>query len=152
MNKSRKWQFTFILTVIALTVYNILPTLFFYSKPLKSPIRETEDLACAKEISERVDSLEKNALDWVKAFCKNIQVTPSSISMNPSSPDLISVKFLKSEEATRLRETLPRSGSLIPFSPASLHLSSGVEDPKEVFIQRKIATKLSQNKKLFEYV
>ncbi len=38
MEKQKKWQFYLIIAVIVLTIYNILPTVFYYSKPLKSPI------------------------------------------------------------------------------------------------------------------
>lgn len=152
MNKSRKWQFSLIITVIALTIYNILPTLFYYSKPLTSPIQEKEAMECAKEIYERVDSLEKEALDWLKAYCTHVHLSPSSILVDPSSSDLISVRFLKTEDATRLRELLPRAGHLIPFFPASLHLGSQSDDPKEVLVQRKIGLKLSKINKLFESI
>lgn len=38
MLKKKNWQLYLILVVIALTIYNILPTVFYYSKPLKSAI------------------------------------------------------------------------------------------------------------------
>ena len=38
MDKQKKWQSFLILAVIALTLYNILPTLFYYCKPLKNPM------------------------------------------------------------------------------------------------------------------
>ena len=40
MEKQKTWQRYFIAAIILLTLYNILPTVFFYSKPLKSPIDE----------------------------------------------------------------------------------------------------------------
>ena len=40
MEKQKRWQYYLIVAVIFLTIYNILPTVFYYTKPLKSPIDE----------------------------------------------------------------------------------------------------------------
>lgn len=36
MEKQKKWQVWLIIAVMTLTLYNILPTVFYYSKPLKN--------------------------------------------------------------------------------------------------------------------
>ena len=66
-----------ILSVIALTVYNILPTLFYYTEPLKQPSSEVEGKDIAVALSRRVDGIEKDSLDWLGSFCELIQVSPS---------------------------------------------------------------------------
>ena len=45
--KQKRWQFYLIVAVMALTLYNILPTVFYYTKPLGSPIVEGR----AKEVA-----------------------------------------------------------------------------------------------------
>ena len=42
MEKQKRWQFYLIIAVLVLTLYNILPTIFFYSKPLNVSDRCSE--------------------------------------------------------------------------------------------------------------
>ncbi len=139
MEKQKKWQFFLILAVVALTLYNILPTIFYYSKPLKSPIteRQAEELSLA--IVKRVDQLESDAKDWLSSYCNLIQAKPQSILSSRSN---LILTFTKNEEASRFRKLFPRAGSLIPFVPAQLTLAPQENSSKEVIIQRRIPVRL----------
>ena len=44
MDKQKKWPLVLILSVVALTIYNILPTIFYYAQPLKSAVCEEEGM------------------------------------------------------------------------------------------------------------
>jgi SecD/SecF fusion protein len=59
MQKRTKLQFWIITLVIILTIYNILPTVFYYSKPLKEPINAKQAGYVSKGISARVTELER---------------------------------------------------------------------------------------------
>lgn len=150
MEKQRKWQLFLILFVIALTIYNIAPTIFYYCKPLKEPLSQAQGEQIAARIEKRVNDLEIEAKDWLVSFCNLIGVKPLSISLGPQPPSLISLHFAKSEEASRLRAFLPRSGSLIPFAPAQLSLPPQGEDSKEVLVQRHVPIRLK--KEFFSFV
>ena len=56
MEKRKRWQTFLILAVVVLTVYNILPTIFYYAKPLKKPISQKEAEKVALNIVDRVNS------------------------------------------------------------------------------------------------
>lgn len=146
MEKQKKWQLFLILAVIALTLYNILPTLFYYFKPLKSSITEVQAKEIASSIEKRVASLEADSKDWLHSFCNLIQVNPQSLK--PDGQNWI-VSFTKSDEAQKFRKHLPRAGSLIPFVPAQLGLAPQEENAKEVLVQRRIPTRL--DKKYFSF-
>lgn len=151
MEKKRKTQFALILIVVALTLYNILPTLFFYAKPLRSPVSKEMAEQAAAEIAERVDLLEEEAIAWLDSYCRLLNVHPQSITSDSSSSDLIHIKFSKSEEAQTLRKFLPRAGLLIPFAPAQLGVVPPSDNLKEVTIQRRIGLRL-KDKALFQYI
>jgi len=68
MDKQRKWQLLLILVCIGLTLYNILPTLFYYSRPLKNPIGSDAGKEIALSIEKRVASLEGESIEWVHSF------------------------------------------------------------------------------------
>ncbi len=155
MDKKRKWQFALILAVVALTVYNILPTLFYYLKPLANPVSQTAAEEYAADIAARVDKLETDSIEWLESYCHLLNIHPQSIQVAANAPDLITIKCSKSEEARTLRKFLPRAGLLIPFAPGQLGINPTVDNPKEVLVQRKIGVRLSPLTKkgsLFEYI
>lgn len=139
MEKQKKWQLFLILAVIALTIYNILPTVFFYCKPLKSPITETQGKEIGSHIVKRLSNLETEAKEWISSFCDLIHVKPLSIQTDDQN---IIATFAKTEEASRFRKMFPRAGSLIPFVPAQLGLPPQEESSKEVLIQRQVPAHL----------
>jgi SecD/SecF fusion protein len=139
MEKQKKWQLYLIVAVILLTLYNILPTVFYYSKPLKSPIDEKRSHAVAEQVVQRVNALEVEAKDWLESFCKLIKVKPQSIEMSADRPQFVTVQFKNAEDANMFREHLPRAGALIPFVPAQLTLYDPRDTTsKSVLVQRRI--------------
>ena len=80
MDKQKKWPLVLILSVMALTIYNILPTIFYYAQPLKSAVCEEEGMKVAVSVAERLNSMEKDALDWLDSYCHLLQIKPASIS------------------------------------------------------------------------
>jgi SecD/SecF fusion protein len=151
MEKQRKWHFFLILTVIALTIYNISPTIFYYAKPLKEPLSESMALDLSSDIAARVNQLEPDAIAWLSSFCDLLHIKPAAISSDENNSQFLTVRFSKPEEASRLRHYLPRAGSLIPFAPAGLSLvAQNIQDnPKTVLVQRKIPIRLKPD--LFTY-
>lgn len=139
MEKQKKWQLYLIVTVIILTIYNILPTIFYYSKPLKTPIDQNRANEISKQIIERVNDLEPQAEEWLASFCRLIKVSPLSIATKQDQPQFAVVNFKNVEDANRFRHYLPRSGALIPFVPAQLSLYDPNETAsKSVLVQRRI--------------
>ncbi len=139
MEKQKKWQRYLIMAVIVLTIYNILPTVFFYSNPLKAPIDAGRSQKIAEKIVQRVNALESETKDWLDSFCNLLKVKPQAIVINPDQPQLVSLTFKNIEDATQFSKYLPRAGMLIPFVPAQLNLL----DPhttanKTVLVQRRI--------------
>jgi len=150
MEKQRKWQFLLILTVIVLTIYNILPTVFYYLKPLKEPVSPAAAETVAASVVKRLDCLEGEAVDWIQSYCDLIRAKPLSVAIDEKNPQFVIVSFAKAEEARRLRAYLPRAGSLIPFGPAQLSLPPQEESEKEIIVQRKIPIRLQRED--FSYV
>ncbi len=142
MEKQKKWQLFLILAVVALTLYNILPTIFYYCRPLKSPITESRGLEIASSIVKRVDCLESDAKEWLSSFCELIHVKPLYIQSDAQN---MTIAFAKSEEAARFRNMVPRAGSLIPFVPAQLSLAPQNESTKEVIVQRHVPVHLEKD-------
>ena len=52
MEKKKPWQLVLIVAVLLLTIYNILPTIIYYSKPLRDPVtKERSDSVAASAIA-----------------------------------------------------------------------------------------------------
>jgi len=163
MKKKSGWQLTIIITVIGLTLYNILPTVLYYAKPLKAPINEKQAESISTSIMTRVNHLEKETRDWLVSFNDLIQVKSSKIRFLEKSPQIIEIAFENQKDADRFKKMLPRAGSLIPFYPAQLSLyqnraptetlSEGHKENSIVYVHRNIPLKFSEMepKKHFTY-
>lgn len=140
MEKQKRWQFYLITAVIILTIYNILPTVFFYTKSLKKPIDQKQSEKIASESLARVNRLESDALSWVKSYAKLLGLKPSSVSLSKNQPQHIEVSFSKNDDAELFRKNFNRSGSLITFPPAQLTLApgEGLEKANKVTILRSV--------------
>ncbi|MBA3602887.1 MAG: protein translocase subunit SecD [Parachlamydiaceae bacterium] len=145
MEKQKKWQFYMILAVIALTLYNILPTIFYYTKPLKADIDSKYAKEVALDIVERVDALENDSKEWLYSFNNLLGISPQSIELQKDNPRLIEVTFKNSQDAQKFQHFLPRAGALIPFVPEQLGLNTSGDalDPNKVLVSRQISVHLS---------
>ena len=155
MEKQKRWQFYLIVAVLVLTLYNILPTLFFYSKPLQSPIEAPRAQTVASGIIERVNQLESDSKSWLYSFAKLVGVKPTSIDLVSTNSGLFDVGFNNEQDAALFKRFLPRAGALIPFVPAQLELSSEgpTQNPAHVYVQRNVAFKIdpSEADQLFQF-
>lgn len=141
MEKIKRWQVYLIIALVVLTVYNILPTLFFYSNSLSKPISEKEALQTTASLTKRINSLEQQSIEWLYSYCKLLRVKPASISIETQNPAHILIRFASQSDANYFAQHLPRSGELIPFAPAQLSLYSLQSDSESgaiVTVQRKI--------------
>jgi len=82
IEKRKRWQHLLILGVLFLTVYNILPTVFFYSKQLKNPVTKEDSTKISSEIMQRVNRLEDEATSWLGSFCKSLHLKPQAIILD----------------------------------------------------------------------
>ncbi|MCB1116690.1 MAG: protein translocase subunit SecDF, partial [Chlamydiia bacterium] len=140
MEKQKRWQFVLITIVLLLTIYNILPTVLFYSKPLNDPIKEKQATVVAHGAANRVNDLEKQSIDWLKSYNKLLGIKGATVTLDADNPEMIHVKYANEKDADIVRKHLPRAGSLIPFVPAQLSLvpNEKEHDGSLVTIQRKI--------------
>lgn len=122
MEKQKRWQLAIILTVLAWTLYNILPTIIFYSRPLNQPVDEKGAKAIEQEIASRVNALAPDAVDWIEAFCTMVSVHPSNIKVDAHDPSIITFDVKNADEGAIVKKFLPRAGMLIPFKPSQIFL------------------------------
>jgi len=155
MEKQKRWQFYLIIAVMLLTLYNILPTLFYYSKPLNSPIDEPRARQVAVQMVDRVNQLENDAVEWVYSFAHLLKLSPQSVQLKQDDPGLIEVVFSTPQEAETFKRYLPQAGVLIPFIPSQLELfpAENLEGSNRVLVARQIYVHLNPTEvdQLFHY-
>ncbi|MBS0654285.1 MAG: protein translocase subunit SecD [Verrucomicrobia bacterium] len=152
MEKQKRWQLFVIIAVCILTLYNILPTIIFYSKPLGQPVDQTYAIKVANDITARVNSLEKSSVDWIHSFCKLLHVSPTSVELKSDDPSIITVQFASEKDATLFSRLLPQAGNLIPFVPAQLSLlDQSLENNRAVCLRHVPVHLDAGNEKLFRF-
>lgn len=144
MEKRKRWQFWLIVAVLALTVYNILPTVFYYSNPLQEPIGEKRAQTVVDSMVARVDELEGDAIDWLHSFAGMLGTKPQSVTVRNDNPQLIDVTFANETDAILFRKFLPRAGRLINFVPSQLRLYPNGENGSTVTVAREVGVQLNK--------
>lgn len=146
MEKKNRWKLPLIFTVVALTLFNILPTAIYYSKPLGKPIGGKKALTIAKEATNRVESLKQESLEWVTNYLQLLDVKKYKLEQTEASPELLHISFETRDDARLFERFFPRAGQLIPFAPAKMSLLPH-PDPgaKEFTIIRKVGATLTSD-------
>ena len=150
MEQRKRWHFWLIIAVMALTVYNILPTVFFYARDLDQPVGKASAEKVAQQIVERVNGLEHQAVDWIGAYAKNLGVKVKSVALREDDPRLVDVDLADSAAAEKFKKYLPRAGALIPFAPAQLQLVGSEEN--RVTVGRMVASHLGKEDFIFDEI
>ncbi len=145
MERQKRWQSVVIIAVILLTIYNILPTIFFYTKSLNEPIGDKKAVEVAHSIVDRVNDLEQEAVSWIKSFNKLLKIKANSIAIDADNPQFIHIKFSNDEDAKHFSTHIPRAGALIPFVPSQLSLVPTQVSSKHVTLQRNIPIQFNSN-------
>ncbi len=151
MEKVKKWQVSLIIFVMFLTIYNILPTIFYYTKPLGKTIDAKDATYIQKEIAFRVAEKQENALQVLRSFCRTLSIKPKSLEEDPDIPGKIRVVFYKEADASTFRDKWPLAKRSMQLNPASLHLRAPAKESfsnKECILERSFAT----NKNLEGYL
>jgi SecD/SecF fusion protein len=124
MKKQQRWQLAIILTVLVWTLYNIFPTILYYSRPLARSIDEKDATRIEEDISQRINALTPEAVEWIQGFCRMVGVHPTNITVNPADPSAIAFDVASPEEAAIIQKFLPHAGMLVPFMPSQIFLDN----------------------------
>lgn len=151
----KRWQFWLIIGALVLTVYNILPTIFYYAQPLSKPIDAKQAENVASAALSQVNALEQNSASWLKSYNKLLGIKADKVEVDPENPQLIKMRFKTEDDSKLFKRFFPRAGALIPFAPAQLALAptEGSLDQKDVTVFRQIPVKFDTKnaKKYFQF-
>ena len=140
MEKQKWWHRALIVAVVVLTVYNILPTLFYYTKPLKEPINQRQAAEISLQIADRVNELQDESIAWLYSFTKNLGLKPKASAAVKDNPRFIAVELSSKKETLLFSKVLERAGLLITFVPSQLKPASDLSHENTVIVERKIGT------------
>ncbi len=118
--KKKKWHFLVILSVLAITLYNILPTLFFYAHSLDKPVNGKDASQIARQITRRLSGQEKETLSWTKGLLDLSGLRVKAINSIANRAQDIEVVFENTEKAHSFAYQASRAGSMRPFDPAKV--------------------------------
>ncbi len=113
--QTQRWQRFLIVFVFLMTLYNILPTIIYYSKPLDQPISSSQAEKIAQEFSSRALSASDQTEEWVRAFLEGLKITPKSIKKNTQDPTLLHVEFHQAKDASTCADWIEYAGNTSIF-------------------------------------
>lgn len=154
--KRKRWQPLLILAVLLVTLYNVLPTVIYYSKPLSQPIDSSQALAIQQEIVERLRFVEQDSQEWIKAYTSYISTPVQSLSTHPDDSQKFVATFYNSTAAERFKMLLPAAGARILFPPMRLTTAAHqpFASPNTVYIERLLPISLDSvdTQELFSHI
>ncbi len=143
MQKRKKGALFLILGVLFVSLYQILPTLLYYQKPLKKPLEASYAPKLVSNIEKRIEKQEKETLAWVQSYCSLLKLSPLSISYDPDTSQLIHIVFPEEKQAKKLKKYFPLAARNIEESYKALSLKESSDSTKKVTIQRAFTSPLS---------
>lgn len=118
MNQTRCWQKVLIAVVLLLTIYNILPTIIYYSQPLNAPINQYQGEEIEKKFLVRAIESPEKTKEWLLGLFSNLQVKPKSIEIDPKNSTMIHAQFVTASDAQKVSQWIEYAGSLSIFEKA----------------------------------
>jgi len=128
--KRKKWHYILIFAVTLLTLFNVLPTVIYYAKPLDRPIGSAGALEIAKSAAQRIKQTRADSLEFAKAALRLADVKPTEIKSDLPKGD-IEVHFKEKADAWKFAATLQRASGAHPFAPVR-PVISGVDEKDKV--------------------
>lgn len=110
MEKKQQWRLVVILLVLSFALYNVLPTVLYYTKPLSSPIDEKRAELIAKDVAERLEGNNQAILDRLKSFADQAGISFSKISIDEKDPSTIVCSISSKEDLAKVQSYLPYLG------------------------------------------
>jgi SecD/SecF fusion protein len=119
----KKWKLSIVLGALALTLYHVLPTVFYYSHGVDSPIDARKASYVARSITGRLRHEAQFSDEWAKSFVKLLPAS-AKVTHEITSPNEICFKFKEIEQARIFAYQATLAGASYPFEPMRL----GVKD------------------------
>lgn len=138
--KRKKWHYILICAVTLLTLFNVLPTVIYYAKPLDQPIGSSGAIAIAKSAVRRIERTCQASLDFVQSVAKLIGVKPLDMKGNLPQGG-IELSFESDADAWKFAGALHRASSSHPFAPVRPVITD--VDKNKVFLRTAVRKKLA---------
>ena len=106
MEKRKKWHFYLILSVLVFALYNIIPTIIYYSRPLYKVIDSKEAYNIAHKVVSQVEKDKEFLLEEINKIISCLKLSPTSIRFLGQSKSMVEVSFSSEEEAENLATSL----------------------------------------------
>lgn len=137
MGKNKRWHLGLILAVLGLTFYNVLPTVFYYCKPLSRSINCQDGKKIEQTIQSRIDHTHEAILDWVKAYCKQFGLKIAKISTDANQSGTLILSFHNEEDTEAFKNGFYQASSSIDSVSRQLRLIPHAEE-KTIVISKKL--------------
>lgn len=148
MEKQKRWHLYAIIAVFVWTLYTILPSIIFYSKPLDRPIDEKGALLLEDSIVDRLDKFNQSSIDWIYSFCNMVGISPKNVHIDDKDPSSMYFEVPSTNDVEKVKNFFPYAGYTIPFKPAQLFL--GNIDGKKIHVIRRVGINITpENKNTF---
>lgn len=139
MEKKQRWRLIVILLVLSFALYNVLPTLFYYMRPLSSAVTQERGEEIAKEIAVRINDDTEALLGRIKSFADQAGISFSKLEVDSKDPSTIVGKVSSKEDLAKIKSYLPYVG-VSSTDPAEQFFVAQADEDKIVLVRHPALT------------
>ena len=139
-----KWKKIFTCSVLAFTLYNLLPSVFYYSKPLSDPISFKQASEVLNDWERASLAHEKEISDWITQLSYRLNIPSVTIHKLKECPRTLSLEFSSAEEAALFEKNFPEAIANAPYKNYKMQIASS--EDKTVYLVKKFPSPISIKK------
>lgn len=111
-------------SALCFTLYNTLPSVFFYSKPISSYPSKNDTATILEEWNDTLVKNEEEIKNWLKAYSKGLNINLIKISPLENSRKTLILDFSSSNEAALFEKYFSKASSHLPYKNLKLYIAA----------------------------
>ncbi len=139
-----KWKKIFTCSVFAFTLYNLLPSVFYYSKPLSDPISFKQASEVLNDWEKASSSHEKETSDWITQLGYRLNIPSITIQNLKDCPRTLSLEFSNVDEAALFEKKFPEAIANAPYKNYKMQIAAS--EDKTLYLVKKFPSPISIKK------
>lgn len=124
MEKRKKWHSYLIFFVLVFALYNVIPTIIYYSKPLNKTIDSKEASTIVQRIVTKIEKDRGFVSQQVNKLISCLKISPRSVRLLGESKSIVNIELSSVQEAKSLVASLMYGEKTLPVGSLPLFIDN----------------------------
>lgn len=132
---NNKWKKIFLASTLCITLYNTLPSAFYYSRQLDKPLSKQESKKMLSSWNETLAQHNKDIYEWLVSFTHALKLDHVSISAVTHSQRCLKIEFKNQKDSETFEKYFAKAIEHLPYKEYQLELCS--KKNNSIFLTKK---------------